>query len=168
MYTDATGCYPLQTAFEFFDKWLNGDGEEENYSKDSRIVKLIKKSKKMKAYIQLAIANFEAGQSVTTGYGEFTREEDGDELYLSTQHFDYTITIVKEFRTVGFFRPREMMCYRATITVHDTYNFDSLREWEGFGNVMNNLAYIYHVFGGGNDFEWSATYTYSTKWTDVS
>ena len=53
----------------------------------------------------------------------------------------------------------------ATVTVHDTYNFDTYREWNSFGNAMNNLAYSFHGWGGGNDFEWFATYTYSTKWT---
>ena len=54
-----------------------------------------------------------------------------------------------------------------TVTVDDTYNFDTIREWDSFGNTMNNLAYLYHFLGGGNDYEWVTTYTYSTKWTDA-
>lgn len=60
---------------------------------------------------------------------------------------------------------RTQIQYTATVTVHDTYDFD-LKEWDGFGNWMNNLAYVYHIFGGGNDFEWFATYKYSTGWVD--
>ena len=48
MYTDSTGCYPLQTAFEFLETWLKGDEDEQNYSEKSRIVKQLKKSKKMR------------------------------------------------------------------------------------------------------------------------
>ena len=169
MYTDSTGCYPLQTAFEFLETWLTGDEDEQNYSEESRIVKQLKKSKKMQSYIDSAIENYKSGQSTTTGYGEFTAGEDGYELYLSTQHFDYTITVAEETRTVGiWFWKHEETRYTAAVTVHDTYNFDTFREWNSFGNTMNNLAYAYHILGGGNDFEWFATYTYSTKWTDAT
>ena len=169
MYTDSTGCYPLQTAFEFLETWLTGNEDEQNYSEESRIVKQLKKSKKMQSYIDSAIENYKSGQSTTTGYGEFTAGEDGYELYLSTQHFDYTITVAEETRTVGiWFWKHEETRYTATVTVHDTYNFDTFREWNSFGNTMNNLAYAYHILGGGNDFEWFATYTYSTKWTDAT
>ncbi len=166
IYTDFTGNYPLQAAFEFLRTWLSGDGDEQNYSEGSRIVKKLKKSKKMQFDIAAAIDNYKAGQSTTTGYGEFTSGEDGYELYLSTQHYDYTITVVEEFRTVGiwWWKHKETR-YTATVTVHDIYNFDTLREWNSFGNVMNNLAYIYHFLEGGNDFEWFATYTHSSKWT---
>ena len=57
--------------------------------------------------------------------------------------------------------------YVATVLVYDEYDFDNLREWDGFGNIMNNIAYEYHMLGGGHDYEWSATYTYATKWTDI-
>lgn len=119
----------------------------------------------MQAYVNSAIDNYKNGQLTTTGYGEFTSDEDGYELYLSTQHFDYTITVAEETRTVGFlWLKHQEKRYTATVTVHDVYNFDTFREWNSFGNAMNNLAYAYHLLGGGNDFEWFATYTYSTNW----
>ena len=169
IYTDTTGCYPFEAAFEFLEEWLTGDGTTQRYSGKARIVKKLKKSKKMKAHIKTAIENYKNGQSTTTGTDEFTAGDDGYELYLSTQHFDYTITVTEETRTAGsLWWKHEEVRYIATVTVHDTYNFDTLREWDGFGNIMNNLAYIYHFLGGGKDFEWYATYTYATKWEDVT
>ena len=167
MYKDTSGYFPW-TAFEMLNTWLNGDGTDQYYSKKSRIVKQLKKSSKMQAAINTAIENYKAGQSVTFGYGEFTSEEDGWDLYLSTQHFSYTITVEKETRTVGFlwWKHKEER-YVATVEVYDRYDFNNLREWNSFGNIMNNLAYIYHIFGGGDDYEWFATYTYTTKWEDV-
>jgi hypothetical protein len=128
----------------------------------------------MQSFIDAAIDKHKSGdvnidgQATTTGTGECTAEEDGYELYLSTQHFDYSITVVKETRTKGIlWWKHEEVRYKAIVSVHDTYNFDKFRECNSFGNVMNNLAYSHHILGGGNDFEWYATYTYSTKWTDV-
>lgn len=89
-------------------------------------------------------------------------------MYLSTQHFDYTITVEEETRTAGiWWWKHEETRYTATVKVHDIYNFDAFRAWNSFGNTMNNIAYAYHVLGGGNDFEWFATYTYSTEWMDI-
>ena len=123
----------------------------------------------MQSYIDSAIDDYKAGQPFKTGTGEFKPEEDGNELYLSTQHFDYTITVEEETRTAGvLWWKHEETRYTATVTVHDTYNFDKIREWNSFGNIMNNLALIYHLLGGGNDYEWFATYTYSTEWTDAA
>ena len=165
-YIDSKGYYPLETALDFLFNWLIGDEDEENYSEGSSIVNRLKESKKMQTYIEDAIDNYESGQSITTGYGEFTAAEDGTDLYLSTQHFDYTITVTKETRTASIFSWQgEVTRYTATVTVHDTYNFDSYRAWNSFGNILNNIAYAYHTYVGGNDFEWFATYTYSTPWT---
>ena len=122
----------------------------------------------MQSYIDTAIGNYKNGQSITSGTGEFTAKEDGYELYLSTQHFSYYITVIEEVRTVGFwFWKHEEVRYTAIVVVNDTYNFDCEREWDSFGNIMNNLAYFYHKNGGGNDFEWYATYSYTTNWTLV-
>ena len=169
MYTDHSGCYPLQTAFEFLAVWLTGDGEEKVYTEGSRIVKQLKKSSKMQSYIDDAIDNYMEGKSTTTGSGEFTSREDGYELYLSTQHFTYSIEVEEETRTAGFlWWKHDETRYTATVTIHDNYDFDSYREWNSFGNVMNNLAYLYHSLGGGKNYEWSAIYTYSTKWATVA
>ena len=43
-----------------------------------------------------------------------------------------------------------------------------LVSWNSFGSVMNNIAVIYDFFIGGNDYDWYATYTYTTDWEDVS
>ena len=166
--SDPSGCYPLKAAVEFLMQWLTGNGSIQYYTKGDRIVKQLENSKKMKSYINCAISNYKNGNPVTIGSGEFTSEEDGYELYLSTQHFDYTISVNQETRTKGFWWwKREQTRYTASITVHDIYNFDSMREENSFGNFMNNLAYKYHSAGGGKDFEWYANYTYSTKWSDV-
>ncbi len=169
MYIDSTGCYSLQIAFEFFATWLIGNGGTRTYFGGSRIVKQLKNSKKMQSFIDLAIENYKNGQTTTTGSGEFKAEEDGYELYLSIQRFDYKINVIEETRTVGFWwwKHKETR-YTAIVTVHDKYNFDSFRSWNSFGNIMNNFAYAYHLSGGGNDFDWYAIYTYSTKWTDAT
>ncbi len=166
MNVDYTGCYPLKAAFEFLSTWLFGDGSTQYYSEDSRIVKKLKKSSKMQGIIDSAIDNYKNGIDTPPGTGEFT-SDDGYELYLSTQHFSYEITVTEETRTKGFwFWKREQKRYTATVVVHDVYNFDSYREWNSLGNIMNNLAYAYS-FIGGNDYEWYATYTYSTKWKNI-
>ena len=166
MNVDFTGCYPLQAAFELLFTWLTGDGSVQNYSSSSRIVKKLKKSKKMQKIINNELENHKNGKEVLSGTSEFT-PEDGYELYLSTQHFDYTITVTEQTRTRGFwFWKREQKRYVANVVVHDTYNFDSYRDWNSFGNIMNNIAYAYSHIGGA-DFEWYATYTYSTKWNNI-
>lgn len=82
------------------------------------------------------------GEYAFHGTGEFT-PEDGYELYLSTQHFDYTILICEETRTVRrVFSKKKQIRYEATVMIHDTYNFDTLRGWKGVGDILNNLAYI--------------------------
>ena len=168
-FSDHGGCYPLEVAFEFLEKWITGDGKTQKYTDGSRIVKKLKRSDKMESHIKSAIDNYKNGQSTTIGTDEFTAEEDGYELFLSTQHFDYTITVTEESRTVGIlWWKHEEVRYIATVTVHDEYNFDTFRECNSFGNIMNNIAYIYHFLGGGKDFEWYATYTYTTKWEDAT
>ena len=146
-----------------------GNGEEQHYSAKSRIVKQLKKSSQMKTYIDNAINNYKEGQSTTTGTGEFTASTDGYDLYLSTQHFKYSITVTEERRTKGIlWWKHEEVRYTATVVVYDRYDFDEFREWNSFGNIMNNLAYSYSILFGANDYDWYATYTYTTKWTDES
>ncbi len=168
-YCDASGQYALQAAFELFYTWIDGDGTTQYYSENSRMVKLLKKSSKMQKYIYQALENYVIkDEKVTRGTGEFTGSEDGYELYLSTQHFTYCISVTEERRTRGFwFWKHEEVRYTATVTVYDTYDFDEFRDWNSFGSIMNNLAYIYSFFGG-NDYDWYATYTYTTEWTDVN
>ncbi len=165
---DDSGGYPLQVAIEFLFEWIYGDGEPKIYSESSRLSRILKENKKMQSYVDNAIESYKKGDPIEPGSGEFTSDADGNELYLSTQHFDYSITVTKETRTTGWWIwTRKEERYTATVTVHDTYNFDHVREWNSFGNVMNNLAFIYDTIIGGADFEWYATYTYSTAWTVV-
>ena len=169
VYCDPNGFILVPAAFEFLDTWLIGDGSKQYYDEDSDIVKALKKSRKMQSLINNAIDNYRAGIENKSGTGEFTHAEDGWELYLSTQHFSYEITVESETRTIGFwFWKHDEIRYVATVVVYDIYNFDSLRPWDGFGNMLNNGAYILNVFGIGNDYTWYATYTYSTRWEDVS
>lgn len=168
IYTDILGDLPLPTAFDFLDRWFNGDGSEQNFGDDSNIVKALKKSNKMRSLIDQAIENFKSGISNEPGSAEFTHEEDGWDLYLSTQHFNYEIDVVEETRTKGFwFWKHEEVRYTATVVVYDVYNFDNLRSGFSLGNILNNGAYILNVLGVGNDYEWYATYTFSTKWETV-
>ena len=167
-YKDFGGNYPVAAAVDFLNTWLTGDGSKQNYSEGSSIVKALKKSDKMQEIIDEAISNYKSGERKTTGTGEFTAHKDGWELYLSTQHFDYQIDVVKETRTKGiWFWKHEEERYIAEVVVHDVYNFDSIRPWNSFGNILNNGAFILNVMGVGNDYEWYATYAYTTKWEKV-
>ena len=169
MKTDSTGNYPLQAAVELLYIWLTGNGEDQYFGQWSRMVRVLKKSDTMNSLIESAIDTYiSTGKSFFADTHEFKADSGEDELYLSTQHFKYEITIAQETRTAGIlWWKHEEARYTANVTVYDKYNFDKIREWEGFGNIMNNLAYTYHVLGGGNDYDWYATYTYATKWTDV-
>jgi hypothetical protein len=100
-FADSTGCYPLQAAFELLYTWIYGNEEDQYYDEKSRIVKQLRKSDQMQVYIDTAIENYKKGQVTTIGTGEFTADDDGYELYLSTQHFSYSITVTEESRTVG-------------------------------------------------------------------
>ena len=164
---DSLGLFPLRAARDLLDKWVFEDEDEYYFDERSKITKSLKKSKKMETIIQNAIEAAKDGQPVTSGEGEFTASDDGWDLYLSTQHFSYTITVEKQERTIGLFKKRDQVRYVAVVEVSDTYNFDKIREWNGIGNILNNGAYIAHGFGFGTDYEWSATYTYTTQWEDV-
>ena len=149
------------------DRWLMEEDEKHLYGKRSRIVKLLKESPKMQKHVAEAIENKKNGKLTTSGDDEFTAAEDGWELYLSTQHYRYVIDVKEETRTIGtWLWKKEQVRYIATVVVYDTYNFDTLREWNSLGNILNNGAYIAHAFGVGNDYTWYAAYTYTSKWED--
>lgn len=120
MYKDVSGHYPWQAAFELLYTWLYGDGSHQYFGEKSRIVKRLKKSDKMQRYVNAAIKNYKAGQAFTEGTGEFTASEDGYELYLSTQHFSYSISVERKTRNIGFWifkRLQEQYC--AHVYVYD-------------------------------------------------
>ena len=48
------------------------------------------------------------------------------------------------------------------IEIWDTYDFD-LKEWNGFGNIVNNIAALLHCFDVGNDYDWRVSLTYDFK-----
>ncbi len=157
------------SAIDLFFGWLTGNGEDQTYNKESNLVKNLLKSKKMQGFIKTAIDNYRNGESITEDDAEFTRQDDGYDLYLSLQHFHYRIKVHEETRIKGFWLWKHQETrYIAEVTVTDVYNFDSLRKWNSFGNDMNNLAYIYHnVFGGGNDYAITAEYQVRTKWYKI-
>ncbi len=163
---DRTGEWPLEFAWELLLLWLEGDGSPQYYPENSRISKLLKKSKKMKNYIDLAIEAYKNGEGkyVFTGTGEFT-SEDGYELYLSTQHFNYKILVCDITETVDIMGTKITLTrYEAIVAIYDKYDFNGLNECEGVGNILNNMAYAYHMIGGGTDFERMAMYIYDTEW----
>jgi hypothetical protein len=170
---DRTGCFmmPLATAWEFLDTWFNGDGTIRFFNDKSNIAKRLKKSKKMKKIINDAIEKYKkTGQKYFDGVGEFTKSEDGADLYLSTQHFTYHITVLQKINIVDVkFGPvfqiyDRSIKYTAIVTVQDKYNFDEIRPWQGLGNILNNMAYMLHEGGFGRDYEWFTVYTYETNW----
>lgn len=158
----------LPVACQFMLTWLNGDGSTQYYDGGSNVCSAIKESEKMRGYIDDAISYYKgSGDPVFHGTSEFTHAEDGWDLYLAIQHFDYTITVVEERApTRLLFRGQEKVRYVVTIQVHDTYDFTK-REWESIGDYLNNGAYYLHNMGVGEDYEWYATYTYTTRWTFV-
>ena len=164
-YADSVGYYPLQTAFEFLERWLTGDGSEQKFTEKDKVTKKIKKSSQMQSAIDTAIEQYKEGQTPKPGSLHFTPDDGGYELYLGIQHCSYSITVTKETKTTGFwFWKKEKTRYVATVTVSDIYNFDEIRDWNSFGSIANNLAYIYNLLGGGHDYEWTATFTQTTKW----
>ena len=165
---DVNGC---NSAIDLLLTWLFGDGSDQKYEDCSDLVRALRRSKKMKGFINEAIdeskKGFLDGHEIHENQSAiFTREEDGSELYLALHKFSYTITVTKEIKVTKFlwwtFKKHR---YKADVTVTDTYNFDKIQEWDSFGNVMNNLAYLYHEkLGGGKDYDIEATYTVYTKW----
>lgn len=108
------------------------------------------------------------GNSIGPNTSEFNASKDGLDLYLSAQHFSYEIVVTKETRAVYHPIFTYLMLgyeerYVATVRAWDIYDFD-LKSWDGFGNILNNMAYIAHQFEIGEDYFWDATYTEATDW----
>lgn len=165
LYTDSAGCYPLQTAFEFLDRWLTGDGSKQEFTDRDQLTRKIKKSSQMQNAITEAVKQYQDGQMSASGTLNFTPDNGGYELYLGIQHCLYTINVTTETKTTGFwFWKQEKKRYVATVVISDTYDFDEIRDWNSLGSIANNLAYIYHLLGGGHNYEWTATFTQVTKW----
>ena len=173
MRIDQTGCGSLlilPAARELLDEWIHGDGEEEQYTEGSSLVRKIKKSILMKGLVNLAISNYiTKGETITSGSEEFTADIDGWDLYLAIQHFDYTMYVTAQYQTTGMlWWEHTEVRYHVCVVITDTYNFDEFRSWNGFGNIMNNLACIYDIIVGGHDFDFISTYTYTTQWYPVN
>ena len=170
---DPSGAFFLDAAFELLNQWLNGVEDEVSFAVDSAISKAMHKSKKLKEIAEKALDEFKkTGKSTSSGYGEFTADEDGWNLYLSTQHFYYDVTVRYEYEIrdeiwsllFGLTTPVRYERYVVTIVITDIYNFDNLRDWDGVGNCLNNIAYLAHILGTGHDYTWDVQYTYSTEW----
>ena len=153
-------------ALQFLDKWLWGDGSYEIYDWRSGIVGLLSSNNKIHSLVYKAYKETNSSQNHIEGTGEFTFKEDGPGLYLSTQHFNYYIyDVKKEVRVVNYiFFKKTQVRYTAKVIVYDYYNFDSVREWNSFGNIMNNIAYYMHQYGAGKDYMWYAAYIHATPW----
>jgi len=91
--------------------------------------------------------------------------KDSLDLFLAVRRCNYTIQIIEEKRTTGvWIWEREQTRYSITITVSDRYDFTS-QPWDSVGNYLNNAAWILHdYFDVGKDYQWDATFTYTTKW----
>ena len=72
-------------------------------------------------------------------------------------------SLTKEVRTTKrlFFNYSEEH-YIVEIEIWDTYDFD-LKEWNEFGNIVNNIAALLHCFEVGNDYDWRVSLTYDFK-----
>ena len=161
---DANGCWPLKLPFDFLERWLNGDGSDVHYGEDSKLAKSLRYSFPVLFIIADAIKNYdETGTSISSGTIEFTPDQGGLSLYLSIQHCNYRVTVTKEIQTrkLLFFKyPEEH--YIVQMEIWDTYDFD-LKEWNGFGNIVNNIAALLHCFDVGNDYDWRVSLTYDFK-----
>lgn len=167
-YADDSGYYPLETAFDFLERWLSGDGSDQEFTEQDQVTKKIKKSSQMQSAIDNAIEQYKDGQLPKSGSLHFTPDNGGYELYLGIQHCSYSITVTEETKTTGlWFWKKEKTRYVATVVVSDIYNFDEIRDWNSVGSIANNIAYIYNLLGGGHDYEWTATFTQTTKWETV-
>ena len=161
---DTNGHLPLTLPLDFLKRWLNGDGSDVNYGEDSKIANSLRYSFPVLHLIADAIKNYdETGISTSSGTIEFTPDQGGVSLYLSIQHCNYKLTVTKEVRTTKrlFFNYSEEH-YIVEIEIWDTYDFD-LKEWNGFGNIVNNIAALLHCFDVGNDYEWRVSLTYDFK-----
>lgn len=166
MQTDSLG---QSSAIELFFNWLFGNGQDKIYDENSEVVNDLRKSRKMNSLIQSAFDNYYDNElSFTKGTDVFTTE-DGHDLHYAINKFRYTISIDRETRTRGFwFWKRKETRLVATVTVSDFYNFDESNNEKTIGTILNNIAFVYHnVFGGGEDYEFSAIYTVKTEWSKV-
>ena len=80
----------------------------------------------------------------------------------------YELDIKEERQTLNlWFFKIEQVRYIVTVEVHDRYDFTK-QEWDGVGNYLNNYAmYAHDWFGIGKDYDWYATFTYTTPWETV-
>ena len=155
IHCDPTGKFFVAMG-RLFD-WIFGDGEEE-FDDSSAITKKIEKSELMSKIVDNAYEQYKAtGQTFFEDNAEFTPDNSLD-LYLSLQHFHYTVTIstksVTEKYLCGFI-VREIKTHYvyATVTITDTYDFD-MKEWSGVGNILNNIACLLQQNAGiGSDYD---------------
>lgn len=166
---DYNGLYPLQFANELLDRWLNGKDDVVIFEEDSRIVKLLKKSKKIQSHIEAAIKDYEDGYPHHLGSDEFTLEDDGAELFLAVQHYRYSLETREEFRTIitseGI---RDQKRYTTVVIIDDVYDFDGFREGFTVPNLLNNFAYFYSCMVGAHDYYWAAIYEHTTEWKNIN
>ena len=166
---DSFGSYPLQIPVDFLKRWINGDGSKQEFDEQDNVTKKIRESEQMQIAISNAIEQYKSGQTPNPGTLHFTPDDGGNDLYLSIQHCSYSIVVTEETRTTGFwFWKKEQIRYVVIVEVSDIYDFDEIRDWNSVGSIANNMAYIYHLFGGGNDYEWTATFTQTTKWEKIT
>ena len=173
---DHSGTFCLDAAVELLARWLFYAWDSAYFDSESAIGKALSKSEKMENLAIDAIENYNAtGKDVTTGDGEFTSDEDGWNLYLSTQHFNYIAEVQRETKSVeehwmykffpDLFATPTVERFTVTIYVIDTYNFDDLRSWSSLGNILNNIAYEMNQYGVGHDYIWVAEYSYVSEWS---
>ena len=160
-------------ALELLWIWIDGDGSDMHFDKDDTITKRIRNNDFIQSEVDRAFSNYEKGlgDSIGPNTKDFSAGRDGLDLYLSTHNYSYEIKVTTERRTIyhpvfSFLPLWEEERYVATVRVWDKYDF-SLNEWKGFGNILNNMAYIIHQFEVGEDYFWDATYTETTNWRKI-
>ena len=161
-FSDPSGLL-FRNAFKFLEEWLFGTGEKKEYDEESGLSRKFKRSKKMRSIVDEAYQQFtDTGKLHFDGTCEFTSSDSLD-LYLTAQNVSYTIDFTTEAhmekRLYGFLVIEVQSYYTyARVKISDTYDFD-LKDWNGVGNIMNNIACLSQgIFGIGTDYDWSAEY----------
>ena len=162
MNVDPTGHF-FEVVLERLFDWLLGTGQDRTYSDFSHISQALRQSDKMQTIANNAYEEYKkTGETYFSGTGEFT-SADGLNLYLSTQHFSYSIEFFKETKTEYIFTglfiyEQPVVKEYAIVTVYDIYDFH-MKSWDDWGNIVNNLAALAHEYLGiGRDYEWKAYY----------
>jgi hypothetical protein len=81
------------------------------------------------------------------------------DLRLGVGWGKYSMSINTETKVRGIINRKEVTAYQITVTISDTYNFDSERPDTSLTNKLNNWGYEQQEKENITPFEWSFTYS---------